>query len=81
MPPYVDEPEIYTAVREAIFFQADAKNAWRDASDMQMRAAVRDADQRRRAREIIDQFKAGAASCGMRDYPVAYFVRAIAGAG
>lgn len=41
VPPYVDEPEIYTAVREAIFFQADAKNAWRDASDMQMRAAVR----------------------------------------
>ena len=36
----VDEPEIYTAVRSGDFV-TDAKIAWRDAYDMQMRAAVR----------------------------------------
>ena len=36
----VDEPEIYTAVRSGDFV-TDAKIAWRDAYDMQMRTAVR----------------------------------------
>ena len=40
MPPGVDEPEIYTRVRSGDFV-TDAKIAWRDAYDMQMRAAVR----------------------------------------
>jgi len=40
VPPCVDEPEIYTAVRSGDFV-ADAKIAWRDAYDMQMRAAIR----------------------------------------
>jgi hypothetical protein len=39
-PPGVDEPEIYTRVRSGDFV-ADAKIAWRDAYDLQMRAAVR----------------------------------------
>ena len=38
-PPCVDDPEIYTGVRSGDFV-ADAKIAWRDAYDMQMRAAV-----------------------------------------
>jgi phthalate 4,5-dioxygenase len=40
VPPCVDDPEIYTAVRSGDFV-ADAKIAWRDAYEMQMRAAVR----------------------------------------
>ena len=40
VPPGVDEPGIYTAVRSGDFL-ADAKIAWRDAYDMQMSAAVR----------------------------------------
>jgi phthalate 4,5-dioxygenase oxygenase subunit len=40
VPPCVDEPGIYTAVRSGDFL-ADAKIAWRDAYEMQMRAAVR----------------------------------------
>jgi len=39
-PPGVDEPGIYTQVRSGDFV-TDAKIAWRDAYDMQMRAAVR----------------------------------------
>jgi len=39
-PPCVDEPDIYTAVRSGDFV-TDAKIAWRDAYEMQMRAAVR----------------------------------------
>jgi len=40
VPPGVDDPEIYTAVRSGDFL-ADAKIAWRDAYEMQMRAAIR----------------------------------------
>jgi len=40
VPPGVDEPGIYTQVRSGDFV-TDAKIAWRDAYDMQMRAAVR----------------------------------------
>jgi phthalate 4,5-dioxygenase len=40
LPPGVDEPGIYTQVRSGDFV-TDAKIAWRDAYDMQMRAAVR----------------------------------------
>jgi phthalate 4,5-dioxygenase len=40
LPPGVDQPEIYTQVRSGDFV-TDAKIAWRDAYDMQMRAAVR----------------------------------------
>jgi hypothetical protein len=40
IPPCVDEPGIYTQVRSGDFL-ADAKIAWRDAYEMQMRAAVR----------------------------------------
>ncbi|MBV9200824.1 MAG: hypothetical protein JOY83_14065 [Alphaproteobacteria bacterium] len=40
VPPGVDDPDIYTAVRSGDFL-ADAKVAWRDAYEMQMRAAVR----------------------------------------
>ena len=40
VPPCVDEPGIYTQVRSGDFV-TDAKIAWRDAYDMQMRAAVR----------------------------------------
>jgi phthalate 4,5-dioxygenase len=40
VPPGVDEPEIYTRVRSGDFV-TDAKIAWRDAYDMQMRAAAR----------------------------------------
>src|SRR6202011_1006341 len=40
VPPCVDEPGIYTAVRSGDFL-ADAKIAWRGAYEMQMRAAVR----------------------------------------
>ena len=40
LPPGVDEPEIYTQVRSGDFV-TDAKVAWRDAYEMQMRAAVR----------------------------------------
>jgi phthalate 4,5-dioxygenase oxygenase subunit len=40
VPPGVDEPEIYTQVRSGDFV-TDAKIAWRDAYDMQMRAAAR----------------------------------------
>jgi phthalate 4,5-dioxygenase oxygenase subunit len=40
VPPCVDDPGIYTAVRSGDFL-ADAKIAWRDAYDMQMRGAVR----------------------------------------
>ena len=40
VPPGVDEPDIYTAVRSGDFL-ADEKIAWRDAYEMQMRAAVR----------------------------------------
>jgi phthalate 4,5-dioxygenase oxygenase subunit len=40
VPPCVDEPGIYTAVRSGDFL-ADTKIAWRDAYEMQMRTAVR----------------------------------------
>jgi hypothetical protein len=40
VPPGVADPDIYTAVRSGDFL-ADEKIAWRDAHDMQMRAAVR----------------------------------------
>jgi phenylpropionate dioxygenase-like ring-hydroxylating dioxygenase large terminal subunit len=40
VPPGVDDPDIYTAVRSGDFL-ADSKIAWRDAYAMQMRAAVR----------------------------------------
>jgi phenylpropionate dioxygenase-like ring-hydroxylating dioxygenase large terminal subunit len=40
VPPGVGDPEIYTAVRSGDFL-ADAKIAWRDAYEMQMRAAIR----------------------------------------
>src|SRR5260370_37095138 len=40
LPPGVDDPGIYTAVRSGDFL-ADAKIAWRDAYELQMRAAVR----------------------------------------
>ncbi|MBV9377904.1 MAG: (2Fe-2S)-binding protein, partial [Alphaproteobacteria bacterium] len=40
VPPGVDDPDIYTAARSGDFL-ADAKVAWRDAYEMQMRAAVR----------------------------------------
>jgi phthalate 4,5-dioxygenase len=40
VPPGVDEPDMYTQVRSGDFL-ADAKIAWRDAYDMQMRAAAR----------------------------------------
>ena len=40
VPPGVDDPDIYSAVRSGDFL-ADAKVAWRDAYEMQMRAAVR----------------------------------------
>jgi phthalate 4,5-dioxygenase len=40
VPPCVDEPGIYTAVRSGDFV-TDTKIAWRDAYEMQMRAAVR----------------------------------------
>jgi hypothetical protein len=40
VPPCVDDPGIYTAVRSGDFL-ADEKIAWRDAYEMQMRAAVR----------------------------------------
>ena len=40
IPPCVDDPGVYTAVRSGDFL-ADAKIAWRDAYEMQMRAAVR----------------------------------------
>jgi len=40
VPPCVDEPGLYTRVRSGDFV-ADSKIAWRDAYDMQMRAAVR----------------------------------------
>ena len=38
VPPCVDEPELYIKVRSGDFL-ADAKIAWRDAYEMQMRAA------------------------------------------
>src|SRR5260370_35286940 len=40
LPPGVDDPGIYTAVRSGDFL-ADAKIAWRDAYELQMRPAVR----------------------------------------
>jgi phthalate 4,5-dioxygenase oxygenase subunit len=40
VPPGVDEPNIYTQVRSGDFV-TDAKIAWRDAYEMQMRATVR----------------------------------------
>jgi hypothetical protein len=40
VPPGVDEPGIYCAVRSGDFV-TDAKISWRDAYDMQMRAAAR----------------------------------------
>jgi len=40
LPPGVDDPEIYFEVRSGDFL-ADEKIAWRDAYEMQMRAAVR----------------------------------------
>jgi len=40
VPPCVDDPGIYTAVRSGDFV-ADAKIAWRDAYEMQMSSAVR----------------------------------------
>jgi phthalate 4,5-dioxygenase len=40
VPPGVDDPDMYTAVRSGDFL-ADEKIAWRDAYEMQMRAAVR----------------------------------------
>jgi len=40
VPPCVDDPGIYTAVRSGDFL-ADEKIAWRDVYEMQMRAAVR----------------------------------------
>jgi hypothetical protein len=40
VPPCVDDPGVYTAVRSGDFL-ADAKISWRDAYEMQMRAAVR----------------------------------------
>jgi len=40
IPPGVDEPGIYTQVRSGDFV-TDAKIAWRDAYEMQMRAAIR----------------------------------------
>ncbi len=41
MPPGVDDPEtVYTNVRSGDFL-ADAKIAWRDAYDLQMRTALR----------------------------------------
>jgi phthalate 4,5-dioxygenase len=40
IPPCVDEPGIYTQVRSGDFL-ADKKIAWRDAYEMQMRAAMR----------------------------------------
>jgi phthalate 4,5-dioxygenase len=40
VPPGIDEPEIYTAVRSGDFV-IDAKIAWRDAYDTQMRTAIR----------------------------------------
>ena len=40
VPPCVDQPGIYTQVRSGDFV-TDAKIAWRDAYEMQMRAAVR----------------------------------------
>jgi hypothetical protein len=40
VPPGVDDPEIYTQVRSGDFV-ADAKIAWRDAYEMQMRTAIR----------------------------------------
>ena len=40
VPPGVDDPEIYTAVRSGDFV-TDAKIAWRDAYDLQMRTAIR----------------------------------------
>src|SRR3974390_3066666 len=39
VPPGVDEPGIYTAVRSGDFL-ADAKIAWRDTYEMQVRSAV-----------------------------------------
>jgi len=40
VPPGVDEPGIYCAVRSGDFV-TDAKSSWRDTYDMQMRAAAR----------------------------------------
>ena len=40
MPPAVDDPEICLAVRSGDFL-ADDKIAWRDAYDLEMRAALR----------------------------------------
>ena len=40
VPPGVDKPEVFVNVRSGDFL-ADANIAWRDAYDMQMRAAVR----------------------------------------
>jgi phthalate 4,5-dioxygenase len=40
VPPGVDDPEIYNAVRSGDFI-IDAKTGWRDAYDMQMRTAIR----------------------------------------
>ena len=40
VPPGVDDPDIYTQVRSGDFI-ADARIAWRDAYEAQMRAAVR----------------------------------------
>ena len=40
VPPGVDDPDIYTAVRSGDFL-ADERIDWRDAYEMQMRAAVR----------------------------------------
>jgi phthalate 4,5-dioxygenase len=40
IPPGVDDPEVYFAVRSGDFL-ADAKIAWRDAYDRQMRSALR----------------------------------------
>jgi hypothetical protein len=40
VPPCVDDPGVYTQVRSGDFL-ADAKIAWRDAYEMQMRAAIR----------------------------------------
>jgi phthalate 4,5-dioxygenase len=40
VPPCVNDPGIYTQIRSGDFL-GDAKIAWRDAYDVQMRAAVR----------------------------------------
>ena len=40
VPPGVNNPDVYVNVRSGDFL-ADAKLAWRDAYDMQLRAALR----------------------------------------